>query len=118
MPRLSSLTNQAIIRIIFWAHFIVATTSHFTTVLLLGGAINLFFSGEPLGFWTRGMMFGLLFMSGMYGVNHVTNPAGFCVLTDLENFYRRKEDMPEVGPYMPRYYKVIRIWFNKIKRST
>jgi hypothetical protein len=104
--RLSSLTNQFIVKLIFAVHVAVATTSHIAVFLLIGGAFNLMITSEGLSFWTKGMLFGLLFFSGMYGVNHVTNEDGFCVLTDLENFYRKKEGMPLVGRFMPRYYSL------------
>lgn len=106
--KLGSLTNQALIKIVFWAHMLVGFTSHVAVFLLVAGAFNLLISNEGLSFWTKGMLFGLLFISGMYGVNHVTNQEGFCFLTDLENFYRKKEGMPLVGRFMPRYYAQMR----------
>ncbi len=115
LPKLSSLTNQAMIRLIFCSHMVVGFTSHVAVFLLVAGAFNLLISSEGLSWWTKGMLFGLLFFSGMYGVNHVTNQDGFCVLTDLENFYRKKEGMPLVGRFMPRYYATIRSTFRRTK---
>ncbi len=103
---LSRFTNQAIIKAIFWTHAAVAATSHVAVFLLVAGAINLVITSEGMSLWTKGMLFGLVFFSFMYGVNHVTNKDGFCVLTDLENFYRRKENMPTVGQFMPRFYSL------------
>lgn len=104
MSKLASLTNKTIIKLIFWTHATVAIVSHVAVVLLVGGAFNLLLASEGLSFWTKGMMFGLLFFSAMYGINHVTNQDGFCVLSDLENFYRKKEGMSRVGRFMPRFY--------------
>lgn len=109
MPiKLSTITNVTMVKIAFWAHVAVATTSHVAVFLLVAGAFNLLLASEGLTFWTKGMMFGFLFFSGMYGVNHVTNQDGFCVLTDLENFYRKKEGMPLVGRFMPRFYNLFK----------
>ena len=116
LPKLSSLTNQAIVKLIFWTHMAVGFTSHVAVFLLIGGAFHLFISSDDLAFWTKGLLFGLLFFSGMYGVNHVANQDGFCVLTDLENFYRKKEGMPTVGRFMPRYYSTLRSLFCFKKR--
>jgi hypothetical protein len=44
----------------------------------------------------------------MYAVNHVTNSDGFCFLTDIENFYRKAEGLPQVGPFTPRFYSKCR----------
>jgi len=106
--RIGRFTNVSIIKAIFWSHVAVAAISLISVFLLLAGAFNLLWSSEDLSFWTRGMLFGLLFFAGMYGVNHVTNEDGFCVLTDLENFYRKKEGMPMVGRFMPRFYNLFR----------
>lgn len=106
--RFGSLTNQVVIKLIFWTHVFVAAFSHVAVFLLVAGAFNLLLASEGLSFWTKGMLYGLLFFSGMYGVNHVTNQDGFCILTDLENFYRGKEKMSPVGRFMPRFYRLFR----------
>lgn len=113
--KLASLTNQAMIKVVFWSHMAVAAFSHVAVVMMVAGAFNLVLTSE-VGFLTKGMLFGLLFFSGMYGVNHVTNQDdGFCYLTHLENFYRSKEGMPRVGPFMPRFYATVKQLFKRTK---
>lgn len=117
MAKLGSPTSRTMIKLIFYAHMVVGTLSYIAVFLLISGAINLLVSSEGLSFWTRGMLYGLLFFSSMYGVNHVTNDDGFCVLTNLENFYRTKEGLPRVGRFMPRYSAAWRSLWKRIRRS-
>lgn len=98
------MKNSTKISIVFWLHFIVAAASHIFVILMIGGTLKLLLSTGPMDFWVKGLLLGVTFYTGMYGVNHVTNSDGFCILTDLENFYRKKENKPFVGPYTPRFY--------------
>lgn len=115
MAKLGSPTNRTMIKLIFYAHMVVGTLSYIAVFLLISGAINLLVSSEGLSFWTRGMLYGLLFFSSMYGVNHVTNDDGFCALTHIENYYRRREGIAEVGRFMPRYTKQMKAIWTYIK---
>lgn len=110
------MKNSTKISIVFWLHFIVAAASHIFVVLMIGGILKLLLSTGPMDFWVKGLLLGVTFYTGMYGVNHVTNSDGFCVLTDLENFYRKKENKPLVGPYTPRFYKQSRKILGAIQR--
>lgn len=109
------MTNRSKISATFWAHFIVATLSHVFVVLILGGLFKLLVSTSALGFWEKGLMFGIAFYTAMYAVNHLTNSQGFCVLTDIENHYRDVEKMEQVGPFTPRYYSKWRDIINFVK---
>jgi hypothetical protein len=100
--------NRFMVRLIFALHMVVGFASYVAVMLLIGGAVNLLISSEGLSFWTKGMLFGLVFFAAMYAVNHVTNRDGFCFLTDLENFYRGRCGMPRVGRFVPRFWETIR----------
>lgn len=99
------MSIKAKIALIFWLHFLVAAASHVFVVLIVGGALKMLLVAGGLGFWEKGLILGITFYTAMYATNHVTNSDGFCVLTDLENFYREKEGIDEVGPFTPRFYK-------------
>lgn len=99
------MSNKTKISITFWAHFLVASASHVFVLLMIGGCIKLVLATAALDFWVKGLLLGITFYTAMYATNHVTNHQGFCVLTDIENFYRRKEGMPEVDAFTPRYYR-------------
>lgn len=73
-----------------------------------GGVITLIIGVNDLDFWIKGLLLGITFYTSMYAVNHVTNKDGFCVLTDLENFYRKQAGLPTVGVFTPRFYKKCR----------
>lgn len=102
------MSNQCKISTIFWLHFLVAAASHVFVVLIVGGVFKLLLGAVALGFWEKGLLLGVTFYTAMYAVNHVTNSQGFCFLTDIENFYRKQENMPLVGPFTPRFYKKCR----------
>lgn len=101
------MNDKAKIALIFWTHFVIAAASHIFVLLMIGGLISLV-SSATVDFWQKGLLFGITFYTGMYAVNHVTNEAGFCVMTDLENFYRKQAQLPTVGPFTPRFYKKCR----------
>lgn len=63
---------------------------------------------SELGFWMSGLVLGATFFSSTYIINHITSVDGFCVLTSLENFYRKKEGLPAVGSFLPRFYRLCR----------
>lgn len=100
----------------FWLHFVVGIMSYISVFFLVAGCISLLWSAD-LSFWTRGMLFGLTFFAAMYGVNHVTNDNGFCVLTDIENYYRKLADMPKVGRFTPRFTQTVRSLLKLNKKS-
>jgi hypothetical protein len=107
------MSNKTKIAIAFWVHFAIATASHVFVVLMVGGVFKLALSTGILDFWIKGLILGITFYTAMYAINHVSNSAGFCVVTDIENFYRKKEGLPQVGPFTPRYYAKLRvIWYN------
>ena len=91
------------IKIIFWLHFMFAAASHVLVPMMLIGTIELMITWQ-LGLWLSGLVLGATLFSVTYLVNHVSNPNGFCVLTDLENHYRREEGLSEVGSFLPRFY--------------
>ena len=89
---------------VFWVHWTVALLSHLAFIAILGGLINLLIGAVGLTFWVKALLFGITFFCAMYCSNHITNPEGFCVLTDVENALREKENLPQVGPFTPRFY--------------
>lgn len=101
------MKNTTKIAIIFWTHFAVAIASHIFIVLMTGGVLKLLLTVGPLGIWEKGLILGVTFFTGMYATNHITNSKGFCVLTDLENFYRKKEGIKLVDAFTPRFYRKI-----------
>jgi len=103
------VNNKQIIAVIYWLHFAVAAMSHVFVVLMIGGAFTLVAATPLLGFWLKGLLLGITFYSAMYAVNHVTNKDGFCVLTDLENYYRKQESLPIIKEFTPRFYCQCRI---------
>lgn len=109
------MVNKTKISIIFWSHFAVATISHFAIIATIIGMVSLVTSTIALPVAVKAMLFSIVFFVGMYCTNHVTNHEGFCVLTDLENFYRRKEGMPIVDAFTPRYYRKIGSIMSSIK---
>ena len=106
---MSKPTNNKMIAIIFWLHFVVATLSHIFVPLMIGGVITIVLGAPTLSFWIKGLLLGMTFYSAMYALNHVTNKDGFCVLTNIENFYRKHEGLPLVKEFTPRFYKQCRI---------
>lgn len=109
-------TNTKMISLIFWCHFTVALASHIFVPIMIGGIVSLVVGDPMLGFWIKGLLLGISFYSGMYAVNHVTNKDGFCVLTDLENYYRCAEGLPLVNEFVPRFYTQCRIISKTIHR--
>lgn len=103
------MDNKKIIATIYWAHFAVAAASHIFVVLMIGGVVSLVMGAPAIGFWLKGLLLGITFYSAMYAINHVTNKDGFCVLTDIENYYRKKEGLPLVKEFTPRFYKQCRV---------
>lgn len=92
------------IRIVFWLHFLFAFTSHVVTPIMVGGIIKIVV-GWQLDFWISGLILGAAFFSLTYIINHITNDSSFCLLTDLENCYRREIGLEPVGPFLPRFYR-------------
>jgi len=107
------MRNNKLISIIYWTHFGVALASHIFVPLMIGGVISLVVGVSSLGFWIKGLLLGITFYSAMYAINHITNSDGFCVLTDLENYYRKQEGLSTVKEFSPRFYKQCRTIFRK-----
>ena len=97
------MNNRQKIKLIFWLHFMFSLVSHILVPVMIGGVIKVLW-GTQLGFWLSGLILGATFFSTTYIINHITHDSGFCVLTALENYYRRKEGMEEVGDFLPRFY--------------
>lgn len=98
-------------RNVFLLHCLIAVISHIFAVLVPIGIVNLLLLNTTLDFWSKCVLLGAVFFSAMYGVNHVGNSEGFCVLTHLENFYRKKEGLiPVPIRFVPRFYKFIKTW--------
>jgi hypothetical protein len=94
---------------VFFFHCLVAIISHIFAVLVPIGIINLLLLNNTLDFWSKSVVLGAVFFSAMYGVNHVGNSEGFCVLTHVENFYRKKEGLTQVPTrFVPRFYKFVK----------
>ncbi len=96
--------NKKLISLIYWTHWLVAAASHVFGVFIVGGAITLVSSAPSLGFWIKGMLLGITFYCAMYAANHLTNKDSFCILTDLENHYRKRAGLSTVGEFTPRFY--------------
>lgn len=110
-------------KVIFWVHWLVALIGHIFVVIIPIGLFRLLWNSY-LDFWTKGLILGCLYMGLVYTVNHITSgDLGFCVLTDLENYYREKEGLPKASKrFIPRFYKkckeIYELVFNKLKRLT
>jgi len=98
------MNHERKIKLVFLLHSIIAVFSHIFIVLIIGGLIQLFMGFTPLTFWEKGLLLGITFYVGMWGTNHLTNSESFCVLTDLENYYRAQAGLPKAGPFMQRFY--------------
>lgn len=108
------MKNKTKIKIVFWLHFLFALVSHIIVPIMLGGMINLLW-GSGLGFWISGLILGATFFSCTYLVNHITSEDGFCYLTELENYYRKLDNMNIVDRFLPRFYKQCRIIIEHVK---
>ena len=95
---------KKMVNIVFWCHFAVALFSHAFVIVMIGGVAMLLNNLSLKGFWETGLLLGITFFTAMYAINHVTEKGGFCVLTDLENYYRSKCHMPQVKEFTPRFY--------------
>lgn len=107
------MNNKTKIAIVFWMHFCVAIGAHLSGVAIVGGLISLV-TTTALTFWLKALLVGIVFFMCMYCTNHLTNSQGFCVLTDIENLYRRREGIEEVGPFTPRFYRHVGKIFKNI----
>lgn len=107
--------NVRMSKLVFMLHWLVAFAGHMFLIIMPIGLFRLLFNNETLDFWIKGFMLGVMYMGMIYTVNHITNSQGFCVLTDLENFYRQKEGLPLASKrFVPRFYKSCLFLWNKI----
>jgi hypothetical protein len=90
--------------LIFWVHFLFATICHALLPIMLIGVIRVLINSE-LDFWVCGLILGCTIFSAQFLINHLFNPHSFCVLNDLENYYREKAGLKNVGSFLPRYYE-------------
>lgn len=95
----------------FWLHFVFASIVHVVTPIMLIGLVTTLINSE-LGFFTSGLILGCSIFSLQFIINHLTNPNSFCVLNDLENYYRDEIGLPRVGAFLPRFYTT---WNNLVK---
>ena len=109
------MTNRNKIKAVFWAHFLVAALSHIFAVLIVVGVFKMLLASTIFDFWTKGLILGVTFYTAMYAINHVTNNDGFCSLTYLENYLRKKEGIEEVGNFTPRFYRQLAIIYKWLK---
>jgi len=93
------------IKLLFWLHFMFALVSHLIMPVMLIGAVKILFDSQ-LDIWLSGLILGATFFSCTYLINHITNPDGFCVLTDLENYYRQQLGLSKVDRFLPRFYEM------------
>lgn len=92
--------------IVFWCHWLVALTGHLLAVTMPIGLFRLLWIQEIIDPWVKLFLLGVFYMGLLYTVNHVTHSDGFCILTDLENFYREKEGLlPASKRFVPRFYR-------------
>lgn len=99
-------------KLIFLVHCAVAILGHLFVVIMPIGVVKLILSNESMDFWVKGLFLGTVYFAAVYGVNHVGNSEGFCILTHLENYYRVKVGLPEASKrFVPRFHKAIRNLF-------
>lgn len=92
-------------QVVFALHWLVALVGHLFLIIMPIGLFRLLFANETLDLWVKGFLLGIMYMSGIYAVNHVTNSEGFCVLTSLENACRKREGLPPAPKrFVPRFY--------------
>lgn len=104
--------------LIFFAHCVVAIVSHAFALLIPIGILNIMLINNELDFWTKTVLLGATFFSMMYGVNHVGNSQGFCVLTHAENYYRRLAGLPEAPlRFVPRFYATVKGIFKREQKN-
>lgn len=108
------MSNITKIKIIFFLHFVFALVSHLLAPIMIIGIFKLLFVNS-IDFWSTGLILGATLFSATYIINHVTQEKSFCVLTDLENYYRKKEGMEEIKDFLPRFYKYCKILTSKIR---
>lgn len=102
-------------KLVFGVHWLVAAAGHVFLVIMPIGLFRLLFSNETLDFWVKGFLLGTMYMGMVFTVNHVGNHEGFCILTDLENFYRSKEGLPLASKrFVPRFHKSCKNLWNKV----
>ncbi len=103
-----------IAKLVFLAHCVVAVVSHAFALLIPVGIFNIMLINNDLDFWTKIVLFGATFFSAMYGINHVGNSQGFCILTHAENHYRRLAGLPEAPiRFVPRFYANVKSLFKR-----
>lgn len=111
------MRNKLKIKIVFFLHFLFAVISHILAPIMIVGIFKVLFVSD-LGLMETGLILGATFFSATYIINHITHESSFCCLTVLENYYRNKEGMPEVGDFLPRFYKYCKILGSDIKEKS
>lgn len=109
------MSNEKLVKLIFLIHCVVALMGHLFVVIMPIGLIQLILNNY-MDFWTKGLILGCLYMGMIYTINHISSgDFGFCILTNLENFYRQKAGLPLLtsNRFLPRFYKVLFPWLKR-----
>lgn len=93
-------------QLMFGLHFIFATVCHILVPFMFIGIIKLLFYSN-LNFYINCVILGSSIFSLQFIINHLNNPDSFCLLTHLENYYRRKQDLITYDDFLPRYYDTL-----------
>lgn len=102
-------------QLVYATHWLVAALGHVFLIIMPIGLYRLMFSTEVLDFWVKGFLLGTMYIGMIYGVNHIGNHEGFCLLTNLENYYREKEGLnPAPKRFVPRFHKSCKNLWNRI----
>lgn len=82
----------------------VCLAVHIFVPFMIISMLDLIGSWE-LGFLRSGGLIGVTLCALVWGVNHITNPNGFCWLTHIENHYREKFKKGKCNKdFLPRFY--------------
>jgi hypothetical protein len=103
------------IKLIFLLHCLVALLGYMFLIIMPIGLFRLIIS-TVFDIWIKGFLLGTMYISLIYAVNHLGNAEGFCLLTDLENHYRKQEGLP-LAPkrFVPRFNKAVIKLFKRTK---
>lgn len=104
------------VKLIFFLHCLVALLGYAFMVIMPIGLFRLIVGTESLDFWVKGFLLGTMYMGMLYTANHLGNAEGFCLLTDLENYYRKQEGLSQAPKrFVPRFNKFVISLFKRNK---
>lgn len=93
------------VKIVFWLHFLICATAHILGPLCVLALINWCLGSSALLFWDKCLVLGAVYAGAVFIANHVTNPQGFCSLTELEKHFRKELGLAPCGDaFLPRFY--------------